>query len=318
MRLVGSMTTLPPRLSSIAPTILAILTQQKPLDVLYLNIPYTTLKGMEYTIPDGFVEQFRGISSTQFIINRCKKDLGPLTKLAPVLYIEKDPDTLIFTFDDDVIVQRDIVELLYKKSLKYPKSCLGLSGVCIGYFPFYYQVVVDNDDDVVVDWLQGVHVVAYQRSALGNPDDLIVFGDNTDIKDLLVFNDDHRISAYLNSRGVQLISIGVCALEYIRNPQVAYNIHDALSKRGMVWLTDHQKITSTFMEMGLYNKEYHITRSVFFIAYIIIIAAIVTLISAKFVYTNGTSNIGYLIGSIYMFGMLVSVVRSSIFMTNYA
>jgi hypothetical protein len=313
MRLVGSMTTLPTRLKMIGPTIMNILKQQRSLDVLYLNVPDKTLRGAEYIIPEEFEAQFNGISTTKFVINRCGKDLGPLTKLAPVMYIEKDPDTLIFTFDDDILVHRDVVDLLYNKALKYPLGCVGLSGVCIGYFPFYYQVAVDNEEDIEVDWLQGVHVVAYRRGLIGNPEEMITFGDDTDAKDALVFNDDHRISGYLNSKGVTLISVGIRAPDYVYNIDEGYN-YDALSKRGFIWLKEHHLITSVLMNMGLYKREYTITRSILFITYLFVAVCLMIIMSMSLVYKKGINNIGYLIGSIFILGFLISFVRFGIFM----
>lgn len=314
MRLVGSMTTLPTRLNMIGPTVMSILKQQKPLDILYLNVPDKTLRGAEYVIPDGFEDQFNRVSKTRFVINRCGKDLGPLTKLAPVMYIEKDPDTLIFTFDDDIIVHRDVIDLLYNKTLKYPMGCVGLSGVCIGYFPFYYQMAVDNEEDVYVDWLQGVHVVAYKRGLIGDPDEMITFGDNTEAKNALVFNDDHRISGYLNSKGVPLISAGIRALEYVYNIDEEYN-YDALSKRGFVWLKEHHLITSVMVNMGLYKREYNITRSILFITYSFVAVSLMIIASLRLVYKKGIDNIGYLIASVFILGFLISFVRFGIFMT---
>ena len=55
MRVVGSMTTLPDRISSIKIPIKYILRQSVPLDVLYLHIPKKTLKNKEYDIPHGSV-----------------------------------------------------------------------------------------------------------------------------------------------------------------------------------------------------------------------------------------------------------------------
>jgi hypothetical protein len=298
----------------IGPTVMNILKQQKNLDVLYLNVPDKTMRGVEYTIPEGFEDQFNGISTTKFFINRCGKDLGPLTKLAPVLYIERDPDTLIFTFDDDVIVHRDVVELLYNKALKYPRGCVGLSGVCIGYFPFYYQMAVDNEEDVRVDWLQGVHVVAYRRGVMGEPEEMITFGDDTDASSALVFNDDHRISGYLNSKGVELVSVGIRALEYVYNLDEEYN-YDALSKRGFTWFKEHHRITSVFVNMGIYGREHNITRSILFIAYAFTLIGLMILVSMGLVYSKGCDNIGYFIGSIFILGFLVSFVRYGIFMT---
>ena len=89
------MTTLPSRLNHLTKTIRSILRQTAPLDVLYIHMPLLTLKGLEYDIPLGFLDFTKGFR-TNVVINRCKEDFGPITKIAPVLDLEKDPDTYIF------------------------------------------------------------------------------------------------------------------------------------------------------------------------------------------------------------------------------
>jgi hypothetical protein len=311
VRIVGSLTTLPNRIGNIDPTLINILRQQKKLDVLYLNIPDKTLKGDEYNIPEGYEDRFNNISKTKFVINRCGKDLGPLTKLAPVLYIETDPDTIIYIFDDDVLIHRDVVELLYNKSLIYPKCCVGFSGVCVGFFPFYYQSAIDNEEDVEVDWLQGVHVVLYKRNMFGDPIDLIKFGDNTWVKDYLVFNDDHRISGYLNSVGKKMISVGYNAQTYIQNID-EYNF-DALSKRGLVWLKEHHEITSCFMENCWYKRDHTVQRSVLFFMFIMVIFGITFGNSIKNAYTEYNESSTAIFISAFLLVSAIVLIKYSIF-----
>ena len=107
MRIVGSITTIPDRISLIEAVLDSILSQTRPLDCLYLNIPNISKKGKQYRIPE-----FLKIKN--LVLNRCE-DYGPITKLLPVLDIETDPDTYIVTFDDDRIVHRDVVKIITKK-----------------------------------------------------------------------------------------------------------------------------------------------------------------------------------------------------------
>lgn len=262
MRIVGSMTTLPDRISFIKTPIKYILRQSMPLDILYLHIPIKTLKNKEYTIPSDFLDDISGFR-TKVIINRCNIDYGPITKLAPVLDIEKDPDTYIITFDDDIIVHKDVIKHLRDRIQKYERACVGFSGICTGSFPFYFQYVIDNNKDHPVDWIQGVHVVMYKRDFFTNLQDLITFGDNTPLKDVLVFNDDHRISAYLASRNVVRISIGYNIKDYL------YQYHntkiEALSSDMFKLLKHHTKIITYFSKKGLYNHTYNCNVSLFFI-----------------------------------------------------
>lgn len=262
MRIVGSMTTLPDRLSFIKTPIKYILRQSVPLDILYLHIPLKTMKNKEYNIPSDFLDDISGFH-TKVIINRCDIDYGPITKLAPILEIEKNPDTYIVTFDDDIIVHKDVIKCLKNRIRLYERACVGFSGICRGTFPFYFQYVIDNNKDHPVDWIQGVHVVMYKRDFFTNIEDLITFGDDTPLKDILVFNDDHRISSYLSSRNIMRISIGYNIKDYL------YQYHntkiEALSSDMFKLLKHHTKIIMYFSSKGLYNHTYNCNVSLFFI-----------------------------------------------------
>jgi len=207
------------------------------------------------------MSQFDGYK-TKVILNRCSVDYGPITKFAPVLDIEKDLDTYILTFDDDIIVHRDVVKRLKEKSVKYPNACLAFSGICVGSFPFPFHYVIDNTYDCPVDWIQGVHVVAYKRKFFTTLNELITFGDDTPLKNELLFNDDHRISAYLASKNISRISIGYNIRDYLFRYRDGQD--DALSSRRFTLLTEHCKIIDYFSKNRLYNHTYKITRSLFF------------------------------------------------------
>lgn len=262
MRLVGSMTTLPDRLTTITEPIKHILRQSHPLDVLYLHIPLQTLKGKTYKIPEDFMDKFDGYP-TKVVLNRCKRDYGPITKLAPSLELETDPNTYILTFDDDIIPNRYLVKTLYEKIQQYPNECLGFSGVCKGFFPFFFQFVIDNKRDIPVDWIQGVHVVAYKRSFFTTIHELITFGDDTPAKDSLLWNDDHRISSYLAHKNIPRISIGCNIQDFLF--KYGDGQPDALSIRHADLVKEHFCIIRHFSDAGLYHRSYTITRSLLFL-----------------------------------------------------
>lgn len=285
MRIVGSMTTLPDRINSLYTPIKKIMIQSEPLDALYINIPLKTLKGLKYNLPDDFLDCFSGYK-TKIIINRCKKDYGPITKLVPTLYKEKDPETYIITFDDDIIVHKNIVKSMKKKIKKYPSSCLGYSGVCIGTFPFYYQYAVINKEDIYIDWIQGVHTVLYKRSFFPDIKKLITFGDDTVYKKSFLFNDDHRISMYLASINISRISIGYSIQDYLSVYKSGQK--DALSSRRLDLIKEHYDLINYGKSKGYYNKTYKYNISIgFYIIYFIInlILLILFIINKKYYYT---------------------------------
>ena len=262
MRRVGTMTTLPSRLNILKKPILSILRQTVPLDVLYIHMPLVTLKGLTYDIPSDFLNFTIGFK-TKVVINRCKEDLGPITKLAPVLDLETDPDTYIFTFDDDVMVHRNLIKKYISKIVEHPNACLSLSGVCAGRFPFFYQLISKNTKDHPIDWIEGVHTVAYKRSFFQTSNELVSFEGDSPIKKYLVTNDDHRISAYLSSRNIKRISIGYAAKDNIFKVLSTTSSPDALSARGILTLMkEHFLIVKYFKSKELYtesSKSYYST-----------------------------------------------------------
>lgn len=268
MRIVGSMTTLPNRIKDIILPIKSILNQSRPLDLLYLNIPYITTKRKKYKIPTTFMDNFNNYS-TKIVLNRCI-DKGPITKLSPILDIEKGLNTYIITFDDDVIVNNQLVKIYERKIKKEPEKCFCFTGICIGNFPFYFQIVFDNDIDFNVDWIQGCQTVIYKRSFFTTSKDLETFGDDTNLKKELFLNDDHRISAYLETKDIPRISIGKNAKDFITFYRNASSQTDALSGRTFDLSKEHFKIITHFMRKNIYNKSYTYTNSMFFLAYVFI------------------------------------------------
>jgi hypothetical protein len=61
------------------------------------------------------------------IVNVCK-DYGSLTKVIPVLDVEKDPETLIVVLDDDVSYQPQVIEGLVHGYLQF-RTVVGYSGI---------------------------------------------------------------------------------------------------------------------------------------------------------------------------------------------
>jgi hypothetical protein len=226
IKIVGSMTTLPKRIDKILPVINSILSQTRKLDILYLHIPEKTLKGESYIIPQALIDlELKTNSSTtnkdgnlgtneipffprfetKFVINRIEKDYGPITKLLPVLDIETDPETRIITFDDDMYMNKRVVKLLENGTIKYPNTAVGLSGGCVGNFPFLLQLVLNSNNDIECDWLQGTHGVCYKREYLNK--DSIILAFQGEFHYLDNKHDDHKIGAYLSLKKVKKIKL---------------------------------------------------------------------------------------------------------------
>ena len=126
MRVVASLTTMPDRYFKVVKTLESLNRQTYKLDAIYLSLPARSRRlGIEYPpVPDE-------------INNLCTivpcVDFGPITKILGGLLSEDHPDTVIISFDDDMIYPERIVEVLVKHHIKYPNSALGSSGMLLKY-----------------------------------------------------------------------------------------------------------------------------------------------------------------------------------------
>ena len=108
MRVVASLTTMPDRYDKVARTLQTIRDQTYPLDAIYLAVP-THCRRLDIPYPP-LPETITTIAR----IVRCV-DYGSITKLVGALLMEEDPDTIIITFDDDIIYHPQVVEKLVKR-----------------------------------------------------------------------------------------------------------------------------------------------------------------------------------------------------------
>lgn len=261
-RVVGSLSTLPSRLFCCIYAIKSILAQNMPLDALYLNLPYVTLKGKSYIIPPEL--QDIAAKDKRFIINRCDADHGPITKIIPILNIETDPETRIITFDDDVLVHPNVVEILANKSMSNSNACFSFSGWCVGSFPFVYQRVINAKADENCDWIQGVHCIIYKRSML-DVNELTVFRKSCplDVARILWMNDDHWLSAYLANKGVGRIALGLPATKFFVDLETMAHKHDSVSHRASFY-GEVYTVSEYFKKRGYYGRFYRAETSVLF------------------------------------------------------
>ncbi len=126
VRVVASLTTMPDRYAKLAKTLLTINNQTRKLDAIYLGLPYRS-KRLDIDYPELPAE----ISSLCTVV-RCP-DYGPITKIVGGILSERSPNTVIITFDDDMIYPNTIVEKLLEQHIKDPNCALGSSGMLLKY-----------------------------------------------------------------------------------------------------------------------------------------------------------------------------------------
>ncbi len=263
LRVVGSLTTLPKRLIFLKTTLISIQNQSYSLDLLYLNIPYETKKGEKYVIPDDLLENI----DIPVEINRCK-DVGSITKILPTLSKEKDPETIIITFDDDVEYGSDLVSNLVQKAAEDSDVCVGTGGWIVGNFPFMFQFVHDVHERTV-DWLEGKSAVAYRRKFL-NEEELL----NFDIPLEFSQHDDHIISAVITMNGAKKIVIdGRKTISGRANVSGINSISgDGLNVK---FFKEVYKISMIMKQKGLYTEKADVHKTVGFYLFIILLVIVV-------------------------------------------
>jgi hypothetical protein len=210
IRVVGSITTIPGRYPKLLRTLRSLRNQDHPLDTIYLGVPNESrrLKQPYPALPDEITQLCTVIP--------CDNDYGPCTKIVGGLLREEDPETIIFTFDDDVVYSPNLVSSMLEHHKKYPNCAIGSSGILLKYgFPFYSTISnCSNSWNTMtgfeltpegrsVDALCGFSAVLYIRKFFPTNDRLYEdFLKYPLLNDDIYFNDDIMISAFLSKQNV--------------------------------------------------------------------------------------------------------------------
>lgn len=212
IRVVASLTTMPDRYDKIIKTLECLNNQTYTFDAIYLSLPERSkrLNILYPPVPDEV--------SRLCTIVKCQ-DYGPITKILGALLEEKDPDTVIITFDDDMIYSPDLVSSLMKHHQKYPDSAIGSSGMLLKYrCPMC--AITPNENNFIyripkfrvpptgrkVDSIYGYPGALYVRKFFpsNNLQELQdKFLNYALIDDNMFFNDDIVISGYLSLHNIE-------------------------------------------------------------------------------------------------------------------
>lgn len=206
MRVVGSITTIPGRYAKLLRTLKSLHNQDYPLDSIYLGISKESRR-LKQPYPE-FPDEIKQLCT----IITCDHDYGPCTKILGGLIAEDDPDTVIITFDDDVIYSPTLVSSMMSYHYKYPDSAIGSSGILLKFgFPFYSTISNCSgnwnrmtgpkitEKGRSVDALCGFSAVLYVRKFFPHRSELHdKFMKYPLMDDDVYFNDDIMISAFLS------------------------------------------------------------------------------------------------------------------------
>lgn len=125
-RVVASLTTMPDRYFKTIKTLKSIQNQTYKLDAVYLSLPVKSRR-LEIDYPSITPEMSMLCTVVSCI------DYGPITKILGGLLREDDPNTIIITFDDDMVYPPTLVENLIRCHDMYPNSAIGSSGMLVKY-----------------------------------------------------------------------------------------------------------------------------------------------------------------------------------------
>lgn len=210
MRVVASLTTMPDRYDKVVRTVRTIAAQTYPLDAIYLGLP-THSRRLNIPYPEISPELKKLVT-----VVPCT-DFGPITKLMCALLVEQDPDTVIITFDDDMLYNPRTVETLMERHKQYPNSALGSSGMLLRYNCPMCAITPNQDTAIFrmpkfhipdegrrVDSIYGYSGALYVRKFFPCVSELeekfLNYAlDNNDS----FMNDDIVISGYLSMQGIE-------------------------------------------------------------------------------------------------------------------
>lgn len=265
MRVVASLTTIPGREKKLLRTLRSLHAQTYKLDAIYLGIPQRSRRlGLPY--PE-FSQQIKDMCT----IVICDADYGPGTKIIGGLISESDPDTVIITFDDDVIYSPILVSKLVELHKKHPESALGSSGILLKHgFPFYSTIsncpghwnamtgfTIDPQVGRKVDALCGFSSVLYVRKFFPTSERLFdEFLRYPLLDDDVYYNDDIMISAYLSLKNTDrrvFDGIPLVNENKIHDPEIDGDDTNAISFDKVAFLQRFRRAITKTTEWGFFK-----------------------------------------------------------------
>ena len=126
-----SLTTIPPRMAKLGPTLNSLLKQTAGVRSIILWLPkkYRRDTFNNYRAPD----VPPGVE-----VRYCDTDYGPATKILPAVRFFQGQDVRLIYCDDDEIYEPDWAELLISESERFPNDCISIVGMNIELIEYEY------------------------------------------------------------------------------------------------------------------------------------------------------------------------------------
>ena len=210
--IVVSLTTYPKRIYAVIETIKSIFAQTRKADKIILWLTYEEFPKQEKELPSELLE----LTKYGLTIGWCH-NLRSYNKLLPSL--EKYPNALHVTVDDDIIYKPTLIEKLYANYLKYPND-IQCHRVTKFYYDKGYRTAGGGNgywpDGSNLNKLTGVGGVLYPVGCFYKD----IFNVEL-IKKLSPTNDDHWFwfQAVLNGRKIRVVDEADPSLEYVDGSQ---------------------------------------------------------------------------------------------------
>lgn len=183
-RIIVSMTTIPERINIIHKTLDSLQNQTFKPDIIYIHIG-KELKNKDY--PTNELNRLKDIINnySNVRLNIIEKDLGPITKVIPVLPFINDNDYLILA-DDDVSYKPNMIEYLVKSD----QIAVGYAG------RKNLEFITGKSYTGTVDFLETYAGVLYRNNILQGLDEYY-----KEVADLCKFQDDIVIGSFVRRKG---------------------------------------------------------------------------------------------------------------------
>jgi len=288
IRAVGSFTTMPHQYDKLIKTLESLHSQTYKLDAIYLSLPEISRRlGTKYPpVPKEITDKCT--------IIRCN-DYGPITKIAGGLLAEEDPETIIITFDNDMVYPETMVEKLIEHHKEYPNSAIGSSGMLLK-FGCPFCAINPNENNSLyniskfclpksgrkIDSLYGYPGALYLRKFFPEKEKLEEeFFNYALINEATLLNDDIMISGYLSMKNIERrIFPNMPSVDFVKEDgerkrtevEISYNMDKFFQRMNVA--------IETAKSVGMYatTESMNFNETIFGVAAIIVIVVIIILV----------------------------------------
>ena len=217
-RILCSVTTIPQRYNLLTKSIESLQKQTVRPDVIYVHVAPETIKKSKQNIEElkQLVSKFPNV-----FVNVISEDLGPITKVVPVIPFVQKGDKVVLV-DDDVVYQPDMIEGLKRTG----KPAVGYAGRASG---LEYVDCTMIQEPVGVDFLETFAGAMYDGKVL-----LGLAEYNSSLGDVCMMQDDVKIGKFLDNKRVPRVVIpskNMCTHDAGDTPELRdVNLEDGNSK----------------------------------------------------------------------------------------